>query len=104
MGDCRSPMPCGWWPEVALEEESGEPSDPDWSTVSAGRGSQRLSRACASPDGLARIEPGPALQATLRPLSTGRFRWLYLLHRLGLGACLRIIGDWAKPFRYWSVA
>ncbi len=41
-----------------------------------------------SPDGLARIEPGPALQATLRPYQQAGVRWLYLLHRLGLGACL----------------
>jgi SNF2 family DNA or RNA helicase len=53
-----------------------------------------------SPDGLARIEPGPALQATLRPYQQAAVRWLYLLHRLRLGACLtagcKVIAD-ASP-------
>jgi non-specific serine/threonine protein kinase len=73
---------------VAVEEESGDPSDPDWSTVSAGPWLAETLKGLRSPDGLARIEPGPALQATLRPYQQAGVRWLYLLHRLGLGACL----------------
>ena len=42
-----------------------------------------------SPEGLARIDPGGAgLNATLRPYQQAGVRWLYLLNRLGLGACL----------------
>ena len=70
------------------EEQSGDPSDPDWSTVSAGTWLAETLKGLRSPDGLARIEPGPALQATLRPYQQAGVRWLYLLHRLGLGACL----------------
>jgi SNF2-related domain/SNF2 Helicase protein/Helicase conserved C-terminal domain len=74
---------------VAVEvEESGEPSDPDWSTVSAGPWLAEALKGLRSPDGLARIDPGAALKATLRPYQQAGVRWLYLLHRLGLGACL----------------
>ena len=74
---------------VAVDEEQwGDPSDPDWSTVSAGPWLAETLKGLRSPDGLARIEPGPALQATLRPYQQAGVRWLYLLHRLGLGACL----------------
>ena len=73
---------------VAVEEEPGDPSDPDWSTVSAGPWLAETLKGLRSPDGLARIEPGTALRATLRPYQQAGVRWLYLLHRLGLGACL----------------
>ena len=74
---------------VAVDEEQlGDPSDPDWSTVSAGPWLAQTLKGLRSPDGLARIEPGAALQATLRPYQQAGVRWLYLLHRLGLGACL----------------
>jgi non-specific serine/threonine protein kinase len=74
---------------VAVDEErSGGPSDPNWSTVSAGPWLAETLKGLRSPEGLARIEPGPALQATLRPYQQAGVRWLYLLHRLGLGACL----------------
>jgi non-specific serine/threonine protein kinase len=41
-----------------------------------------------SPEGLACVDPGSALKATLRPYQQAGVRWLYLLNRLGLGACL----------------
>jgi SNF2 family DNA or RNA helicase len=41
-----------------------------------------------SPEGLARVDPGNALHATLRPYQQTGVRWLYLLTQLGLGACL----------------
>ena len=40
------------------------------------------------PEGLARVSPGPALKTVLRPYQEHGVRWLYLLTRLGLGACL----------------
>ena len=40
------------------------------------------------PEGLAQVSPGPELKATLRPYQQAGVRWLYLLTRLGLGACL----------------
>ncbi len=74
---------------VAVEDEQWAiTSDPDWATVSAGPWLAETLKGLRSPDGLARVEPGPALQATLRPYQQTGVRWLYLLHRLGLGACL----------------
>ena len=74
---------------VAVEDaESADPPDPDWSTVSAGPWLAETLKGLRSPDGLARIDPGAALKATLRPYQQAGVRWLYLLHRLGLGACL----------------
>ena len=40
------------------------------------------------PEGLAHVEPGEALRATLRPYQQAGVRWLHLLYELGLGACL----------------
>jgi len=40
------------------------------------------------PEGLAQIDPGAALNGTLRPYQQVGVRWLYLLAKLGLGACL----------------
>jgi SNF2-related domain/SNF2 Helicase protein/Helicase conserved C-terminal domain len=62
--------------------------DPEWSTVTAGPWLAETLRGLRSPEGLARVDPGTALQATLRPYQQAGVRWLYLLHRLGLGACL----------------
>jgi superfamily II DNA or RNA helicase len=74
---------------VAVEEEdSDDQPDPDWSTVSAGPWLAQTLKGLRSPDGLARIDPGAALKTTLRPYQEAGVRWLYLLHRLGLGACL----------------
>ncbi|MGH9562275.1 MAG: SNF2 helicase-associated domain-containing protein, partial [Terracidiphilus sp.] len=73
---------------VVDEKHLDEPTDPDWSTVSAGPWLAETLKGLRDPDGLARIEPGPALRATLRPYQQAGVRWLYLLHRLGLGACL----------------
>ncbi|HEY0483249.1 MAG TPA: DEAD/DEAH box helicase [Kofleriaceae bacterium] len=41
-----------------------------------------------TPAGLAAVDPGDALRAELRPYQAVGVRWLYLLARLGLGACL----------------
>ena len=74
---------------VAVEDDgSRDLADPDWSMVSAGPWLAETLRGLRSPDGLARIDPGPALKATLRPYQQAGVRWLYLLNRLGLGACL----------------
>src|SRR5262249_278251 len=40
------------------------------------------------PEGLARVDPGELLQATLRPYQRAGVQWLYLLTGLRLGACL----------------
>ena len=71
-------------------EEEGTVLDPDpkWSMVTAGPWLAQTLQALRNPEGLARIDPGRMLQATLRPYQEAGVRWLYLLHRLGLGACL----------------
>jgi non-specific serine/threonine protein kinase len=60
----------------------------DWSQVVAGPWLAEMLNGLRSPEGLARIEPGAALNATLRPYQQVGVRWLYLLAKLGLGACL----------------
>jgi superfamily II DNA or RNA helicase len=73
---------------VALAEEGVDEPDPAWSAVIAGPWLAETLQGLRSPQGLARIDPGSALQATLRPYQQAGLRWLYLLNRLGLGACL----------------
>jgi SNF2 Helicase protein len=59
-----------------------------WAHVQAGPWLAEALEGCRDPEGLARIDPGDALQATLRPYQQMGVRWLYLLTQLGLGACL----------------
>jgi len=60
----------------------------EWSQVVAGPWLAETLRGLRSPEGLARIDTGAALNATLRPYQQVGVRWLYLLAKLGLGACL----------------
>ncbi|MEZ5353164.1 MAG: SNF2-related protein [Bryobacteraceae bacterium] len=60
----------------------------DWAGVTAGPWLSQTLAALRSPEGLARVDPGAALRATLRPYQQVGVRWLYLLTKLGLGACL----------------
>jgi non-specific serine/threonine protein kinase len=68
--------------------ELPEAADADWSQVVAGPWLAETLKGLRSPQGLAQIDPGAALNATLRPYQQVGVRWLYLLARLGLGACL----------------
>jgi non-specific serine/threonine protein kinase len=63
-------------------------ADPDWSEVVAGEWLADLLQKLLSPEGLAAAAPGPALKASLRPYQQAGVRWLHLLVRMGLGACL----------------
>jgi non-specific serine/threonine protein kinase len=72
---------------VASEDE-GADADADWSRVAAGPWLARTLEGLRQPEGLAQVEPGQAFRATLRPYQQVGVRWLYLLYRLGLGACL----------------
>ena len=60
----------------------------EWSQVVAGPWLAETLKGLRSPEGLARIDPGAALHGTLRPYQQVGVRWLYLLAKLGLGACL----------------
>ena len=69
-------------------DAAADAADPDWSQVVAGPWLAATLKGLRGPQGLARVEPGPELKATLRPYQQAGLRWLYLLYRLGLGACL----------------
>jgi hypothetical protein len=61
----------------------------DWSQVVAGPWLAEVLKGLRSPEGLAqKIDPGAALNGTLRPYQQAGVRWLYFLAQLGLGACL----------------
>ena len=60
----------------------------DWAQVVAGPWLAETLKGLRSPEGLAGIDPGSALNGTLRPYQQVGVRWLYLLAKLGLGACL----------------
>jgi superfamily II DNA or RNA helicase len=77
---------------VAGANLSGEtdvaPAAPDWSRVVSGPWLAKTLEGLRHPEGLARLDPGAALNATLRPYQHVGVRWLHLLSTLGLGACL----------------
>jgi non-specific serine/threonine protein kinase len=60
----------------------------EWAQVAAGPWLAEILKGLRSPQGLAQIDPGPALNGQLRPYQEVGLRWLYLLTQLGLGACL----------------
>jgi non-specific serine/threonine protein kinase len=61
---------------------------PDWAQVVAGPWLAETLKGLRSPQGLDRVDPGEALEGVLRPYQQVGVRWLYLLTKLGLGACL----------------
>jgi superfamily II DNA or RNA helicase len=71
-------------------DASGEDAatDADWAKVIAGPWLAETLKGLRSPEGLADIDPGSDLNGTLRPYQQVGVRWLYLLAKLGLGACL----------------
>jgi superfamily II DNA or RNA helicase len=69
-------------------DDAASADDAQWSQVSAGPWLADTLRGLRQPEGLAQVNPGAALKATLRPYQQAGLRWLYLLTQLGLGACL----------------
>ena len=63
-------------------------ADADWAQLIAGPWLAETLQALRQPEGLAQVAPGAELKATLRPYQQDGVHWLYLLTRLGLGACL----------------
>ncbi len=73
--------------EIAAGDAAAE-AGTEWAQVIAGPWLAETLKGLRSPEGLARIDPGAALKGTLRPYQQVGVRWLYLLAKLGLGACL----------------
>jgi hypothetical protein len=71
-----------------VSTEDAAVADADWAQVVAGPWLAETLKGLRSPEGLAQIDPGDALKGTLRPYQQVGVRWLYLLAKLGLGACL----------------
>ena len=71
-----------------VADPAGEEIDRDWSQVVAGPWLAQTLRGLRSVEGLAQVDPGSDLKASLRPYQQAGVHWLYLLQQLGLGACL----------------
>ncbi|MDP1635123.1 MAG: SNF2-related protein, partial [Gallionellaceae bacterium] len=69
-------------------DDAIDAADADWAQLVAGPWLAETLQGLRQPEGLAQVSPGLALKATLRPYQEHGVRWLYLLTRLGLGACL----------------
>jgi non-specific serine/threonine protein kinase len=68
--------------------EGDSTDDANWSQLTAGPWLAETLHDLRQPEGLAQVDPGADLKASLRPYQQYGVRWLYLLTRLGLGACL----------------
>jgi superfamily II DNA or RNA helicase len=60
----------------------------EWAQVIAGPWLAETLKGLRSQEGLTQVDPGLALKGTLRPYQQVGVQWLYLLAKLGLGACL----------------
>ena len=72
---------------IAGKEAAGL-ADVEWGQTVAGPWLAETLAALRSPDGLLRVDPGRYFEGTLRPYQQAGVQWLYLLAKLGLGACL----------------
>jgi SNF2 family DNA or RNA helicase len=63
-------------------------ADIRWAQVTAGPWLAETLKGLRAPEGLATSDPGEGLKGALRPYQQVGVRWLCLLARLGLGACL----------------
>jgi SNF2 family DNA or RNA helicase len=72
---------------AAVTEDDAAVADTDWARVVAGPWLEQTLNTLRAPDGDG-VDPGAALNGTLRPYQKTGTRWLHLLAGLGLGACL----------------
>ena len=73
---------------LEVADADAENVEADWAQVTAGPWLAETLKGLRSQEGLDKIDPGEALKGTLRPYQQVGLRWLYLLAKLGLGACL----------------
>jgi non-specific serine/threonine protein kinase len=69
-------------------EDAAAADHAEWAQVVAGPWLVETLQRLRSPQGLAQVEPGDALRGVLRPYQQAGVQWLYLVTKLGLGACL----------------
>ncbi len=77
----------GFQPGLEAEPES-EAARTDWTSMIAGRQLQAVLEEMQRPEVSGESDPGPALQAQLRPYQRQGAHWLWFMNQLGLGACL----------------
>ena len=70
-----------------LSDNSAGVAETDWSQVVAGPWLAETLHSLRHPSGL-QVDPGAALNGTLRPYQKAGVAWMHLLSGLGLGACL----------------
>jgi non-specific serine/threonine protein kinase len=70
------------------ERDPAAPSEAGWTRVEAGEWLAATLAGLRGPDGLARVDPGAALHAQLRPYQQTGVNWLWFASRLQLGVCL----------------
>jgi non-specific serine/threonine protein kinase len=73
---------------AGIGDESAQPDDIAWSETVVGPWLAETLAALRGPDGRLTIAPGRSLNGELRSYQLTGMQWLYLLARLGLGACL----------------
>lgn len=71
-----------------MTDDAATRADADWSETVAGPWLAKTLSALRGSDDATDVDPGGLLRATLRPYQLAGVRWLHLLARLGLGACL----------------
>jgi len=69
-------------------EDASAAETADWSEVMAGGWLHETLEQLRQPDRIQDFDPGAYLNAELRPYQATGVKWLWLLQRLGLGACL----------------
>ncbi len=75
-------------PKNAGEDAEEATEAAAWSEVTAGPWLEETLAELRGPTGSPEADPGDALKGTLRPYQKAGVAWLWLLSRLGLGACL----------------
>jgi non-specific serine/threonine protein kinase len=78
----------GFRPGNDSTEEMEPDANRDWSEITAGDTLKKILSELSNPGSAAAFDPNEHLQARLRPYQETGVKWLWLLQKLGLGACL----------------